>query len=300
MRPAGRHGGRPGGGRRHAVRPHRRCHAVARESAGDWAAAFARARRCRPTASLSSAATCGCRAAKRRRADALAARRIAAEPQRPDQDLVEYVTASPSTDDRGGLTMSPSSQITGDRRRRDPAGVSRDPDGSHASPNTADSRSTNARSPPQVVDPGGRLARHVHGPARRHDRQHRHPGDHHRPATRPSPRSPGCSTPTTWPWPLCSCRWADWPTAIGQKRVFIGGLVVFTLFSLALRLLAQHRVAHRLPRGPGASAAPPWRPSQLSILLGAFPKRQHGMPSASGARSAPWPPRSAPRSAACS
>lgn len=62
----------------------------------------------------------------------------------------------------------------------------------------------------------------------------------------------------------------------GQKRIFIGGLVVFTLFSLACALAPGigWLIAFRVGQGVGGAAM---APVSLSILLGAFPPRQHGM-----------------------
>jgi EmrB/QacA subfamily drug resistance transporter len=63
----------------------------------------------------------------------------------------------------------------------------------------------------------------------------------------------------------------------GQKRVFIGiGLVVFTVFSLLCGLAPniEWLIIFRIGQGVGGAAL---APISLAILLGAFPRRQHGM-----------------------
>ncbi|MEI6449510.1 MAG: MFS transporter [Actinomycetes bacterium] len=63
---------------------------------------------------------------------------------------------------------------------------------------------------------------------------------------------------------------------LGQKRVFLFGLVVFTGFSLACGLSPSigWLIAFRVGQSVGAAAL---IPVSLSILLGAFPQRQHGL-----------------------
>lgn len=63
---------------------------------------------------------------------------------------------------------------------------------------------------------------------------------------------------------------------LGQKRVFLAGLVLFTGFSLACGLAPSigWLIAFRIGQSLGAAAL---IPVSLSILLGAFPKRQHGL-----------------------
>jgi EmrB/QacA subfamily drug resistance transporter len=62
---------------------------------------------------------------------------------------------------------------------------------------------------------------------------------------------------------------------IGQKIVFVGGLVLFALFSLACGLAPsiEWLIVFRVVQGIGAAAM---APISLSILMGAFPQRQHG------------------------
>ncbi|MEE4274893.1 MAG: DHA2 family efflux MFS transporter permease subunit [Thermoleophilia bacterium] len=62
----------------------------------------------------------------------------------------------------------------------------------------------------------------------------------------------------------------------GQKVVFVGGLVVFTLASLACGLAPdiEWLVVFRIGQGVGGAAM---APISLAILLAAFPRRQHGM-----------------------
>ena len=63
---------------------------------------------------------------------------------------------------------------------------------------------------------------------------------------------------------------------LGQKRVFIGGLVLFTLFSLACGFAPsiEWLIIFRVGQAIGGAAM---APVSLSILLGVFPQRQHGM-----------------------
>ena len=63
---------------------------------------------------------------------------------------------------------------------------------------------------------------------------------------------------------------------IGQKRVFVAGLVLFTFFSLACGLSPSIAwlIAFRIGQAIGGAAM---APISLAILLGAFPRRQHGM-----------------------
>ena len=63
---------------------------------------------------------------------------------------------------------------------------------------------------------------------------------------------------------------------LGQKRIFIGGLVLFTLFSLACGLAPniEWLIVFRVGQAIGGAAM---APVSLSILLGVFPQRQHGM-----------------------
>ena len=73
---------------------------------------------------------------------------------------------------------------------------------------------------------------------------------------------------------LCMGRISD---KFGQKRVFIGiGLVVFTVFSLLCGLAPtiEWLIAFRVGQGVGGAAL---APISLAILLGAFPRRQHGI-----------------------
>jgi EmrB/QacA subfamily drug resistance transporter len=67
-------------------------------------------------------------------------------------------------------------------------------------------------------------------------------------------------------------RFAD---RLGQKRVFIAGIVVFTLFSLACGFAPsiEWLIVFRVLQAIGAAAM---APISLSILLGVFPQRQHG------------------------
>jgi EmrB/QacA subfamily drug resistance transporter len=62
----------------------------------------------------------------------------------------------------------------------------------------------------------------------------------------------------------------------GQKIVFIGGLTLFALFSLACGLAPsiEWLIVFRVVQGIGAAAM---APISLSILMGAFPQRQHGI-----------------------
>lgn len=62
---------------------------------------------------------------------------------------------------------------------------------------------------------------------------------------------------------------------LGQKRVFITGLVVFSLFSLLCGLAPSITwlIVFRVGQGLGGAAM---APISLSILMGAFPRRQHG------------------------
>jgi EmrB/QacA subfamily drug resistance transporter len=61
----------------------------------------------------------------------------------------------------------------------------------------------------------------------------------------------------------------------GQKRVFVTGLVVFTSFSLLCGLspTISWLIAARVGQGIGGAMM---MPVSLSILMGAFPRRQHG------------------------
>lgn len=61
----------------------------------------------------------------------------------------------------------------------------------------------------------------------------------------------------------------------GQRRVFVAGLVVFTLFSLACALAPtiEWLIAFRVLQGVGAAAM---LPVSLSILLAVFPPERHG------------------------
>ena len=62
----------------------------------------------------------------------------------------------------------------------------------------------------------------------------------------------------------------------GKKRVFIAGLVIFTLFSLACGFAPniQFLIAFRVGQAVGAAGMVP---VSLAIMLGVFPRRQHGM-----------------------
>ncbi len=62
----------------------------------------------------------------------------------------------------------------------------------------------------------------------------------------------------------------------GQKLVFVGGLVIFTLASLACGLAPniEWLIAFRIGQGVGGAAM---APISLAILLAAFPRRQHGL-----------------------
>ena len=62
----------------------------------------------------------------------------------------------------------------------------------------------------------------------------------------------------------------------GQKRVFIGGVVVFTLFSLACGLSPgiYWLIVFRVGQAVGGAAM---APVSLAILLGSFPRKQHGL-----------------------
>jgi len=62
----------------------------------------------------------------------------------------------------------------------------------------------------------------------------------------------------------------------GQKLVFIGGLVIFTLASLACGLAPniEWLIVFRIGQGVGGAAM---APISLAILLAAFPRRQHGV-----------------------
>ena len=62
----------------------------------------------------------------------------------------------------------------------------------------------------------------------------------------------------------------------GQKLLFIGGLVLFTVFSLACGFAPniEWLIVFRVFQGVGGAAM---APISLSILLGAFPMRQHGL-----------------------
>jgi EmrB/QacA subfamily drug resistance transporter len=72
---------------------------------------------------------------------------------------------------------------------------------------------------------------------------------------------------------LTAGRMAD---RIGQKRVFVGGLVIFTLFSLACGLAPTigSLIGFRVGQAIGGAAM---APVSLAILLGVFPRRQHGL-----------------------
>ncbi len=61
----------------------------------------------------------------------------------------------------------------------------------------------------------------------------------------------------------------------GQKRVFLGGIIVFTLFSLLCGFSPNiyWLIVFRVGQAVGGAAM---APISLSILMGAFPKRQHG------------------------
>jgi EmrB/QacA subfamily drug resistance transporter len=61
----------------------------------------------------------------------------------------------------------------------------------------------------------------------------------------------------------------------GQKLVFVGGLALFTVFSLLCGLAPDINwlIAARVGQGIGGAMM---MPVSLSILMGAFPKRQHG------------------------
>ena len=63
---------------------------------------------------------------------------------------------------------------------------------------------------------------------------------------------------------------------LGQKRVFIAGLLLFTLFSLACGLSTniQSLIGFRVGQAIGGAAM---APVSLAILLGVFPQRQHGL-----------------------
>jgi EmrB/QacA subfamily drug resistance transporter len=63
---------------------------------------------------------------------------------------------------------------------------------------------------------------------------------------------------------------------LGQKRVFIGGLLLFTVFSLACGLSPniQSLIGFRVGQAIGGAAM---APVSLAILLGVFPQRQHGL-----------------------
>jgi len=65
----------------------------------------------------------------------------------------------------------------------------------------------------------------------------------------------------------------------GQKLVFISGLLLFSLFSLACGLAPSigWLIAFRVGQSVGAAAMVP---VSLTILMGAFPRRQHGMATA--------------------
>ena len=62
----------------------------------------------------------------------------------------------------------------------------------------------------------------------------------------------------------------------GKKRVFIAGLVIFTLFSLACGFAPniQFLIAFRVGQAVGAAGMVP---VSLAIMLGVFPRSQHGM-----------------------
>jgi len=62
----------------------------------------------------------------------------------------------------------------------------------------------------------------------------------------------------------------------GQKRVFVGGLLTFTAFSLAVGLAPSigWLIAFRVAQAVGAAAMVP---ISLTILLGVFPREQHGI-----------------------
>lgn len=62
----------------------------------------------------------------------------------------------------------------------------------------------------------------------------------------------------------------------GQKLLFIGGLILFTAFSLACGFAPNIAwlIVFRVVQGVGGAAM---APISLSILLGAFPMREHGM-----------------------
>ena len=62
----------------------------------------------------------------------------------------------------------------------------------------------------------------------------------------------------------------------GKKRIFIAGLVIFTLFSLACGFAPniEFLIAFRVGQAVGAAGMVP---VSLAIMLGVFPRSQHGM-----------------------
>jgi MFS family permease len=85
---------------------------------------------------------------------------------------------------------------------------------------------------------------------------------------------------------------------IGRRRVYLAGVAVFALASAACAVAGSPGtlVAARTVQGAAAAAM---IPAALGLLLAAFRRRNGRRRSRPGARSAPSPPRSARRSAAC-